>query len=407
MAPNGWTTPEERDFLKSLIPNYESCQVKRRYKAFWQHLFKEYFTKFPLVDRLFPGSKLSALNETQKAEYSAALAKQQKVMFLNPMVEEEKKIRCETEGIKGRQQITVWHEVAKDMYRNATPEELAAVKKELEEGEVSEDDESLESPATYLHYLKKLPSLLDAAVTPAVRKAGVLAFITIVGPDPEQNGKIVTRTFQFGDKSTTPVFTKVWRDHDTLYIEELARFARRHEFTPEICAARSIHSANQTSKVPSSTGDAETTGETTPAASTKSEGESNADAIEQGKPATTPTQIPAPTRSVSDAKNDPDDKDSTDHLRFSRPRAKVSRVVSDEEEEEEEDDDGEDEYVIVQDDLKADRDSITLKDDNWDDFDSDTWDLNVIDPAMRELERQHRGPPHVFEINMAPSPASI
>ena len=43
-------------------------------------------------------------------------------------------------------------------------------------------------------YLKKLPSLLDATINPAVHKAGVLAFVTVVGPDPEQNGKIVCQS---------------------------------------------------------------------------------------------------------------------------------------------------------------------------------------------------------------------
>lgn len=46
----------------------------------------------------------------------------------------------------------------------------------------------------FIRYFKKLPTILDATITHTVRQAGVLAVVTIVGPDPERNGKIVTKT---------------------------------------------------------------------------------------------------------------------------------------------------------------------------------------------------------------------
>ncbi|KAJ3524945.1 hypothetical protein NMY22_g10781 [Coprinellus aureogranulatus] len=312
-------------------------------------------------------------------------------------IEAEKRDRCETQGIKGRQQITVWHEVAKEMYQDATSAELEAVRKELEGGEDSEGEGSPESPATYLRYLRKLPSLLDATVTPAVRKAGVLAFVTIVGPDPEQHGRIVTRTLQFGDKSTTPVFAKVWRDHDTVFVEELARFVRRHEFTPEVCAARSIHYVNQTAEVSAPSEDSKTHAEgTTPATNAQESDVKGTTSTQQAAgDGVTPTQIPTPTGDSGSVSSD--DKDSVNHILFSRARAKPSRVMSDESEEEDEED--EDHTFGCQ----VDRESVTLPMKSWDELDDD-WELDDSDPAMYQLEKDHRGPPHQFDINMASSP---
>ena len=79
MAPNGWTTPEERDFLRSFLPDYEACQVKKRYKQFWQRLNVDYFAKFPMVERMFPGSKPSDLSQVNKSQVAAAILRQQQV----------------------------------------------------------------------------------------------------------------------------------------------------------------------------------------------------------------------------------------------------------------------------------------------------------------------------------------
>ncbi|KAJ3530929.1 hypothetical protein NMY22_g8373 [Coprinellus aureogranulatus] len=285
MAPHPWATTEERAFLLSYLPEYEACQVKRKYKNFWMRVNKEYFNKFPVRDRLFPGIEGKDLNEEQKEQCGAMIAKQQKRIKewyrwqMNPRsrnagftitkkdlhsiynartrtlkpyevfaklypkaVEEAKKKKCDAEGIHWRQQLSAWHEVAKEPYQNATQAQLEAVRREGESDSNSEAEDASESPQNYLRYLKRLPTILDATVRPAVRKAGVLALVTIVGPDPEKGGKIVSRTLQFGDKTDTPLFSNEWAEHDTIFIEELARFARKYEFSSAVCAARSLES---------------------------------------------------------------------------------------------------------------------------------------------------------------------
>ncbi|KAJ3540087.1 hypothetical protein NMY22_g4449 [Coprinellus aureogranulatus] len=285
MARTGWASKEEWEYLTSLMPEYEACQVRRRYKPFWQRVNAEFLTKFPVMEKLFPGRKVTDLNPEEKEMYTAAVARQQqrlKEWFrwqLNPRsrnsgtvlskkdlrniyhgrtrvlkpyeafaklypmeVEVEKKSRCAALGISGRDTLTIWHEAARDLYKAATPEQLEAIRNRMVNDREGVDSSSEEDHGReYSRYIRKLPSILDAAITPAVRKAGLLAFVTVVGPDPDQNGKITCKSFQFGDKEETPVFSRVWEGHDTVFVEELARFARRHEFPPEVCAARSAN----------------------------------------------------------------------------------------------------------------------------------------------------------------------
>lgn len=121
-------------------------------------------------------------------------------------------------------------------------------------------------PLGIYSYLKLLPGVLTAAVDPAVRKAGVVALCTFIGPVPEAGGQIVATTWvlcpnlaiiallilpffppcpscpsllfpfppvlrlQFGDSEGTPLFTSTWPGHEELYMEHLGRFVRKYEF---------------------------------------------------------------------------------------------------------------------------------------------------------------------------------
>ncbi|KAJ3500490.1 hypothetical protein NMY22_g19246 [Coprinellus aureogranulatus] len=77
MTRTGWATKEEREYLIAQIPDYEACQVKRRYKPFWQRVNAEFLSKFPVIDKLFPGLKITDLSPQQKELYTAAVQRQQ------------------------------------------------------------------------------------------------------------------------------------------------------------------------------------------------------------------------------------------------------------------------------------------------------------------------------------------
>ncbi|TEB19503.1 hypothetical protein FA13DRAFT_1718722 [Coprinellus micaceus] len=282
MPPSEWTTPEEREFLRSFLPEYKACQVKKKYKQFWQRINVDYFAKFPIIRIVFPGLTAGDLTQAQKSQLAAATLKQQQRLKewyrwrmnprsrnagskiskkdpqaiynnrsrtlkayevyakLNPQkIDDEEKLRCELGGASGRGQLSIWHEVAKDLFEKAGEEEREAVEREMNGDAESDDYGESPSPESYMCYPKKLPIILEATITPAVPKAGALAFVT-VGPSPEQGGKIVSQTLQFGDKPSTPPCSKTWADYDGIVVEELSRFAGRHEFSPEICAAHSL-----------------------------------------------------------------------------------------------------------------------------------------------------------------------
>lgn len=97
-----------------------------------------------------------------------------------------------------------------------------------------------------------LPGILTAAIDPAVRRAGMIAVCTMIGPVPEAGGQIMATTYvfqlfssslslisfrfslacslQFGDSPDTPLFSQAWLEHDKSYVEALAKFAVKHEY---------------------------------------------------------------------------------------------------------------------------------------------------------------------------------
>lgn len=87
MPRKGWADKEEQEFLKSFIPEYEECQVNRRYKNFWLQVNAEFLAKFPVIDKLFPGMKPVDLNPEQKEMYTAHLIKQQQVCLIHDLFE--------------------------------------------------------------------------------------------------------------------------------------------------------------------------------------------------------------------------------------------------------------------------------------------------------------------------------
>ncbi|KAF6741941.1 hypothetical protein DFP72DRAFT_1082930 [Ephemerocybe angulata] len=270
MAPSGWANPVQKEFLLGFIAEYEECQVHRKLHRLLAEAVQQ---------------KLSELDEEQTALYSEKLKKLQQRLKewyrwqLNPrsrnsastisakdirslyncrtrhpkayeafaklypeLTHEAHEVACDAEGLRGRKKIGKWHATCKRLLSEATPEQLSAVDALLESKKEEDEkgDNPLQDPATYQKFYDLLPGVLLAVVEPAVRKAGVLAFLTLIGPVPDHGGKILAKTFQYGEKPETPLLSSVWPNHESVYIEEIARFARKYEYTPEICAKRSL-----------------------------------------------------------------------------------------------------------------------------------------------------------------------
>ncbi|TEB33778.1 hypothetical protein FA13DRAFT_112110 [Coprinellus micaceus] len=213
MSPSGWATPLELEFLASLIPEYEACQVKRRYKDFWHRLNTDFLAKFPVVDKIFPGKRVTELNAWQKELHAAAIVKQKqrlKEWFrwrMNPRsrnasaatskknhtsykgrtrnhkpyevfakiyqeeVEKAKVALCEVEGVSGRERLIVWQRVSKELYDSASDEKKRAVQQAIEvEEQWHRDNAAAMTPTQYPRFRKQLPIVLDAArpLTPVV-----------------------------------------------------------------------------------------------------------------------------------------------------------------------------------------------------------------------------------------------
>ncbi|KAF6754431.1 hypothetical protein DFP72DRAFT_1068459 [Ephemerocybe angulata] len=275
MAPPGWASDAQTNFLTNLIPQYEKCQVNRHYLPFWTLLYSQYLDEYPLVEVLFPGLTVDQLDEEQMKIYTPALQKLQsrlrewfrwrcnarsrKVPIAVPAKVLKSIYAPRTRGPKAYEAFAKLYpdevRAAKEnLYNNATEEQLKAVDDFVEANSSDkriEDESESKDPQRYINLL---PAILKSVVEPPVRKAGLMALITLVGPVPESQGKISAWTLQFGDKEDTPLFSSSWVDHDRVFVEAVARFAKRHVFASEIGSEKSTESEGDLAKASSPKG---------------------------------------------------------------------------------------------------------------------------------------------------------
>ncbi|KAJ2932248.1 hypothetical protein H1R20_g4856, partial [Candolleomyces eurysporus] len=291
MAPKSWASTPQAAFLSSYLPLYETYQTSvRRYQPFWDKVNAEYLERWPVLP---PSISAESLDEVEFKVYSNNLnklysrikewfrwrcnnrsrntsnkvtSKEMKDIYSagtrnakkyelfvkqNPDIFQPKyEAECTRQGASGRDKLMIWHKVAREVWEEATGEQRVAVEVELvtaQQGDTVVDQPDPCTPSDYQKYWEKLPAILSKMVTLAVRKAGVLAFVTIVGPVPKAGGQILATTLQFGDKEETPLFSSAWADHDHVLVNQLASFASRYEFY--LCAQRSLLHAEKSEVV--------------------------------------------------------------------------------------------------------------------------------------------------------------
>lgn len=207
MGPSGWTTTEQREFLVSFKPEYEVCRVEKKYQGFWRKLFASFLIKFPLIEEVFPGRRISDLNEEERSVYTQRLDKLHTVSWCwesvygyisdtanrpqrlkewfrwqyNPRsrnhavaisnklikqlcasrkrgpkayeayaklypekVAAAQKQRCEDAGVSGTQVLAKWHAVCKDLLNEASAEELQAVDEKVAQMSGEGDEDDLD-----------------------------------------------------------------------------------------------------------------------------------------------------------------------------------------------------------------------------------------------------------------------
>ncbi|KAF6747024.1 hypothetical protein DFP72DRAFT_854878 [Ephemerocybe angulata] len=229
MAPNGWATPKQTLLLTSLLPEYEKCQINRRYKPFWTLLYARYLSENPLSEVLFPGLQIQDLDESQMTQYRLALDK------LQSRLREWYRWRLQRSKPKGSRYCTLPRSSKRSIAH--APEVPRRTKHsrsyiQLRTSTPTRRRKSLRKWIDYVELNNEEEEEEESVVDPPVRKAGLMALITLVGPVPDANGKISAWTLQFGDKTTLPY-------HDRVYVEAVARFAKRHVFPSESVAVQS------------------------------------------------------------------------------------------------------------------------------------------------------------------------
>jgi CTP:phosphocholine cytidylyltransferase-like protein len=72
MAPKGWTTNAQAEFLTSFLPLYDTYALRKRYQPFWDTINAKYLRQFPILPE---GVSADSLNEEDRQSYTQELNK--------------------------------------------------------------------------------------------------------------------------------------------------------------------------------------------------------------------------------------------------------------------------------------------------------------------------------------------
>ncbi|KAG6807092.1 hypothetical protein H0H92_008818, partial [Tricholoma furcatifolium] len=73
MAPLGWASPDQRNFLASQLPSYFAAQKSGDFTGFWATLFETWEAQFPTRETLFPGRQFQDLTADEQKSVSNAI----------------------------------------------------------------------------------------------------------------------------------------------------------------------------------------------------------------------------------------------------------------------------------------------------------------------------------------------
>ena len=79
MAPQSWTTSNQKDFLNALVANYLKAQKEKSLTSFWARLYEGWFQKFPELPHVIPGKELDSLSDEEKKTLGESIRVCQKV----------------------------------------------------------------------------------------------------------------------------------------------------------------------------------------------------------------------------------------------------------------------------------------------------------------------------------------
>jgi hypothetical protein len=90
MAPAGWATADQREFLESRVPDFQQAQRSNKTRPFWDEIFSAFFEKWP----------------DQASEVSSATT---------PTKSKKKKKRASTEDLKPEENLSseAWMQIRK------------------------------------------------------------------------------------------------------------------------------------------------------------------------------------------------------------------------------------------------------------------------------------------------------
>ncbi|KAG6828013.1 hypothetical protein H0H92_009673 [Tricholoma furcatifolium] len=288
MAPLGWASPDQRDFLTSQLPSYFAAQKNADFTGFWATLFETWEAQFPTRESLFPGRQFQDLTAGEQKSVSNAIeskraqlqtwyrwrstpkaravdkvsSKLDEVLDagsrtrldhkyeiyyklfkdkLQPHLDlelqvEKKWARGEKLALRNKILRRLWEEESDHDIKTAVNNDLAQTVKNRD---LATQHSETRTPLQYAKAIEDLPSFLHQVFKGLNARSGWSFSVLMGGPDPANGGDINVASYHIGfngaGRSFSEASTSFERDYMAPYTDFLCQV-----YSPEVRKSRAL-----------------------------------------------------------------------------------------------------------------------------------------------------------------------
>ncbi|KAG6809670.1 hypothetical protein H0H92_015235 [Tricholoma furcatifolium] len=288
MAPLGWASPDQRDFLTSQLPSYFAAQKNSDFTGFWATLFETWEAQFPTRECLFPGRQFQELTPDEQKSVSNAIeskraqlqtwyrwrstpkaravdkisSKLDEVLDagsrtrldhkyeiyyrlykdkLQPHLDLELQVdkkwaRGEKLALRNRILRRLWEEETDDDIKTAVNNDLAQTVKNRD---LATQPSEKRTPLQYAKAIEDLPAFLHQVFKGLNARSGWSFSVLMGGPDPANGGDINVASYHIGfnaaGRSFSEASTSFERDYMAPYTDFLCQV-----YSPEVRKSRAL-----------------------------------------------------------------------------------------------------------------------------------------------------------------------
>ncbi|EMD34959.1 hypothetical protein CERSUDRAFT_96874 [Gelatoporia subvermispora B] len=272
MPPPKKSTPEQLEFLISLVPLFRQYQQKKMPRLFFPLAETQWFDRWPEWKQLFDSNVMPVLTEAETKEYQTAISERKQrlkdwfnnykgdlgrktmrtkplsawlVNMVQPVVHAYVQSRLET-GETIESYLSIVKRLTRECFENETDEiknEIEAMR-EIERSALAmvlEDEEQEQSNTleSYKRSLDDFPAVVSQLIAELHRQTGWCITIMAGGPDPSDGGAICVMSGHARVGESGHNYTKADPNFSSMSINLFIRFVKS-VFPKEICITRAL-----------------------------------------------------------------------------------------------------------------------------------------------------------------------